>query len=299
MAIPLAIIRGGLPRAALAGLVAVTALTLALTLSRGGYVGLTAGLVVAAAVLLRGASARVLRRLVSRAAAGILVGLLALAAIGAAWQPARMLVARVAERAATIVDPAESSNQIRLDLWSVALQMTADHPLLGSGPDSYVLVFPQYRDAVIPPARAENLARFRVESPHNVYLAVAAGVGVPGLVAFMTLVGSSLWIGARAAWGRLEREARIVLAGLMGGATVVLVTNLFMTGEPATTAIWFILLGALAGVGAGLRPAISDTPVENSGIELGGGEELGPGLIRGPADVRSSRARGRSRRSSH
>lgn len=244
----------------LAASVAPVSLALVLTFGRGGYVGLVAGLAVAGAVLLRGLDAAVVRRFAPRVAAGLVAALIIVTTLALAWQPAADLVSRVSERVAVVADPSESSNRIRLDLWSVALDITADHPLLGTGPDSYVLEFPGYRDDVLPPDRAANLARFRVESPHNVYLAVASGSGIPALLALLVLVVSCFWLGARAAWGELTATRRFVLAGLLGGATVILLTNGFMTGEPATSAIWFVILGAMAGVAEPLahRPTLPE-----------------------------------------
>jgi putative inorganic carbon (HCO3(-)) transporter len=247
MALPLAEATGR-RRLVLAALVGFIGLALVLTFGRGGYLGLLAGLAVAGAVLLRGLDFAAVRRSARRGAAGIAAALLVVTTLAVMWQPAGALVARVSERITAVADPSESSNRIRLDLWTVALRITADHPLLGTGPDSYVLEFPEYRDDVLPPDRAANLARFRVESPHNVYLAVASGAGIPALLALLVLVASCYLLGARAAWGDTSRTSRFALSGLLGGATVILLTNGFMTGEPATSAIWFVILGALAGV---------------------------------------------------
>jgi putative inorganic carbon (HCO3(-)) transporter len=247
MAVPLAAATGR-RLLVLAASLAFIGLALVLTFGRGGYLGLVAGLAVAGAVVLRGVDTAVVRRSAQRGAAGFAAALIIVATLAVVWQPAGDIVARVSERIAAVADPSESSNRIRLDLWTVALNITADHPLLGTGPDSYVLEFPDHRDDVLPPDRAANLARFRVESPHNVYLAVASGAGIPALVALLVLVASCFWLGTRAAWGEVASTSRFALGGLLGGATVILLTNGFMTGEPATSAVWFVLLGALAGV---------------------------------------------------
>jgi len=107
---------------------------------------------------------------------------------------------------------------------------------------------------------AKKLARFRAESPHNVYLAIASGAGFPALAAFVVLIGSCLALGVRAVRGSTA-AVRVALAGLFGALTVHLVTIFFMTAEPATFALFWILLGAMAGLGRGLLVAspIRDT----------------------------------------
>ena len=67
------------------------------------------------------------------------------------------------------------------------MRIAIEHPLLGTGPDSYVLVFPKYRDRVLPGDRAAVLP-VPPESPHNVYIAIASGMGIPALAAFIVAV---------------------------------------------------------------------------------------------------------------
>jgi O-antigen ligase len=175
-----------------------------------------------------------------------------LLALSLTWQPAREVLTRTAARVASTVDPAESSNRIRLDLWRVGLTIATEHPVLGTGPDSYVIVFPRYRDQVLSPDRAAHMAQFRPESPHNVYIAVAAGQGIPALVAYLIIIGSSLVLGVRAARSKIPMPTRLALAALVGAVVVNLVTESFMTAEPASTAIFWVVLGSLAGLASGI-----------------------------------------------
>ena len=257
LSLALTVVHGRAARLATACCVALCLAALVVTFSRGGYVALVVGLAVALTVLIPGIHRSVNRtwatRLVGAAAAGVLVvGLVAMT-----WRPAGEIVERVAARTASIADANEGSNRAHLDLWTVGLAIANDHPVLGTGPDSYVLVFPRYRDAVLSKESAEKLARFRPESPHNVYLAIASGAGFPALAAFVVLVGSCFLLGVRAVRQSTMAE-RLALAGLLGALTVHLVTIVFMTAEPATFALFWIMLGALAGLGRGLRAATPD-----------------------------------------
>ena len=255
LGLALAVVRGRAARLAIAGCIALCLAALVVTFSRGGYVALVVGLAVALTLLIPGMQRSVnrtwARRLLGSAAAGVLV----VGLVAAAWRPAGEIVERVAARTASIADANEGSNRTHLDLWTVGLRIAIDHPLLGTGPDSYALLFPRYRDTVLSVESADKLARFRPESPHNVYLAIASGAGLPALAAFVVLVGSCCVLAVRPL-RHSTMAARLALAGLLGALTVHLVTVVFMTAEPATFALFWILLGALAGLGRGLFSCI-------------------------------------------
>jgi O-antigen ligase len=130
----------------------------------------------------------------------------------------------------------------------VGVRIVVDHPTLGTGPDTYVLVFPKYRDRVLPPQRAAVLARSRPESPHNGFIAVATGSGIPALTAYLLLVILGLARAVRAAQGRQPLATRLALAALIGASVAYLVTSSFMTAEPATTALFWVILGSAIGL---------------------------------------------------
>jgi putative inorganic carbon (hco3(-)) transporter len=239
--------RGAVAAVLLAALLNASALVL--TLTRGAYVGLVAGGIVAGLVLGARRTRKTAPIRLPRAAIAVVGGIALIVAVVIVWQPASALADDVAERALSIPAVTESSNRSKLDMWEVGLRIAAENPLIGIGPDSYVLLFGAYRDRVLTPDRAAVMARFRPESPHNVYIANAANTGVPALVAYVALVVLTLAVGLRAARQDIPRAARLALAGLIGAIAVHLVTDAFMTAEPAGSAIFWILLGAVAGVG--------------------------------------------------
>jgi O-antigen ligase len=197
-----------------------------------------------------------LRNLVPRMAPAVAAAVLTLGILVLAWQPVGDLAGRVASRTASILNASESSNRAHLDLWAVGVRIAVDHPIFGTGPDTYPVVFPRYRDEVLPPERAAVLAQFRPESPHNVYVAIASGSGLPTLVAYVVLVGSCLALGARAARSALPVPSRLAVAALMGAVAVHLVANMFVTAEPATFSVFWIILGTLAGTGKRLNSPV-------------------------------------------
>ena len=81
----------------------------------------------------------------------------------------------------------------RLALWAAALAMFRDAPLLGHGPNSYVLHYRAYLDALQLPAWIHIDPRVTPWA-HNLYLELLAEQGVVGLTAFLAMgaVGLSM-----------------------------------------------------------------------------------------------------------
>ncbi len=183
--------------AALAGGDALMALTLLRTDSRGGWLGLLAGLVVFFA--LAG------RRQV-RVAAVVLALLLVAAALGTGpgGRP-------LAQRVESVLDPALNENRIVLARAAVAI--FRDHPLVGTGLNTFSLVHPSYTAASRPRMRPHSAA-------HNIFLNMAAEGGLLGLASFLAVVGALGAAGWR--WWRRARSpgeaatAAAVLAAYVG-----------------------------------------------------------------------------------
>jgi O-antigen ligase len=242
LAVPLVVALAGPRRStqfAAAAAVALMLAAVALTLSRGGYLGAATTAVVMAGAFLLWRRGLATRRRVSIVA---LVGIGALVAVMAV-PDARAVAQRVAARALLTADLSESSTQIKLDLWTVGVAISADHPLVGVGQDGYVLVFDEYRDQVLSPERAAHMALFRPESPHNVYLALADGAGLPALVAYLTIVVA---VGGRLIQGlRTFQEPRtwLIAVALLAAICGHFVTDLFMTAETTGSVLFWTVLG--------------------------------------------------------
>jgi O-antigen ligase len=224
---------------------AVTAMVaaLAFTSSRGGLLGLLAAVAVLAVGWRRrlGLSAR-------RVASGLAAVLAAAAATLALADGAREAAADSWRRAVSSAD--DESVRFHLDAWTVAVRIAADHPVLGAGQETFPNLFPRYSHELLPAERAAALDAFRVESPHDVYLAVATGAGFPALVAYLGIIagfGFAVLRAARAAAG----ELRLVLVALLAAAAGHLVTDAFMTAEITGTWLFWVLMGAGVAVSAG------------------------------------------------
>jgi O-antigen ligase len=234
----------------LTGLVVLEIASLAFTLSRGGFLGAGAATIVLAVVLV----AR--RRLVFSwpgaamgiLAAGILVG------SAMAIPQTRRAAGDVVERVTMIDDVQEASASAHLDQWAVGIAIVSDHVLIGAGQDSYVLLFGDYRDQVLPADRARVWEKYRPESPHNHYLAIAGGAGVPALLAYIGVIGIAVARGVRGV--RRSRDARTIVVGAAFLAAIAghLVTDFFMTAEVTGSVLFWVVLGATAALGSSTGP---------------------------------------------
>jgi len=126
---------------------------------------------------------------------------------------------------------AEGAGNEREDIWTVAWQIFLDHPVLGSGLQSFQTVSPRY---VLDSGPLANV-RLIAESPHlvhNIYLELLAETGIVGLALFVFVVVACLrasWLAARRfdAVGRSDcaNLARAVMVATVG----ILVAGFFLS----------------------------------------------------------------------
>ena len=128
---------------------------LVLSYSRNAWVGLAAGLVLAAAVW--------------KPRAILLYPVIALAVLAVAPRP-------VVERAVSIVDLRQPANYDRLCMVNSALEMIQDHPVFGVGLGMVERRYPLYR--------RDDAPRWHVPHLHNNVLQIAAERGLLGLAAY-------------------------------------------------------------------------------------------------------------------
>jgi O-antigen ligase len=211
---------------------------LVLSLSRGAMLALVAGGAVVLPEVVR-AESLTWKRLVGAAAAMLGILLLGVAAFG----PVRDVAERVVKRTVASVDVGvPGSVRMHLDMWRIGREITFDNPLLGTGPDTFALEFPAYRDEVLPPAQARAFAGLRVESPHNVYLAISSGLGLPALAVYLGVVAGVI----RAFRPRpdMAPDNRVLTVGVVAAMVAHLVGDFFITAEVTGTWLFWLLLGS-------------------------------------------------------
>ena len=169
---------------------AVFAAATAITFSRGAWLALGAGLIVAAALAVRVRATRPLPRGAWIAAGLIFVAVAGVAMIGG-WGDA--FVSRLHE----LVSPASGSSRSRLEIWRAALSAWRARPLLGWGPDTFGLVSQQFQT---PGYWLSAWGEVAVHA-HSILLQTLATRGALGLLAGLAIAGT-LAIALRDSWRR-------------------------------------------------------------------------------------------------
>ncbi len=173
-----------------AALAAVALVALAATFTRSAWIGLGVALVVILGVL--------------RPRALIGLGVAALVAYGfapGAWR----------DRIHSIFDLHHPSNRERLYMWDAGLRMFRDHPLTGVGLQDLHPIYDRYRS----PAATEPAGHL-----HDVWIQIAATMGVAGLAAFAWLYGALVRAATRGLRPQLKRRG--VAAGVRLGVAAAL-----------------------------------------------------------------------------
>lgn len=109
---------------------------------------------------------------------------------------------------------AEANVTSRFTSWTLAAEMTADHPLLGTGPGGFRTSFAAY-DA----GRSDDPTHLDVA--HQMLLEVSSELGLAGLATFVAMIGAGLrgaWRARHAAQPLLARAVCASFAGTLAAA---------------------------------------------------------------------------------
>lgn len=148
----------------------------------------------------------------------------------------------LAERLLSAFTAADTSAEMRLALWESTLDMIFDHPVMGIGWGAYWMVYPQY-DFYI------NDLTVKIVHAHNMYLHVAAEIGIFGAAAyFWTFFGT---MGA----ALLKRVGTAFLQTFQTGAALALLsvalgglTDDVAFNTPTSILLWMLLALTSASV---------------------------------------------------
>jgi O-antigen ligase len=272
MTAALALTSARTPRlAALAALGAMLG-ALVVTSSRGGILGLA----LAAGVMAYGVRDRIGRAW--GATWAYLAAAIVAAAVLIAVAPVRSAITGLWSGAPRVSalrhDPSVDDH---LDLWRVAIEIVERHPFVGTGPETFPDQFPSHSRAVLSRADVRHFEQFRIESPHNQLLTLAAGAGIPAAVAYVAvLVGLARTLWRRAGRSHDDAERVVIVAVVAAGAGHV-ATGSLMTAEVTGSWLFWVLMGggvALAAMGSASRDAIP-TPATHGDADGTGARDGG------------------------
>ncbi|MFC2023157.1 O-antigen ligase family protein [Chloroflexota bacterium] len=188
------------------------------------------------------------------------------------WRPARWAVLAAAlvlvygllsfgpQEALASLFPATASEPIgtlastvtfegRLELWNRALYAIQDFAFTGCGLGTFRKVVHQLYPMFLWSPDAD------IAHAHNIFLQVALDLGVPGLVAYLALAGTSLWIGLRLAHSPRDSDGyegspyRWLALGVLGSLVAFHVyglTDAVALGAKPGVAYWMLLALAAA-----------------------------------------------------
>jgi O-antigen ligase len=128
--------------------------------------------------------------------------------------------------------------EVRFIYWNTALKGFHDHPVLGSGPETYAYTYQKYFDPVV--MLPGHSGEVWSDKPHNAYLQVLSETGVVGAIGYIALfAGFILSFMALYKNGR-DRKLLAVMSGLL--AAYLLNNVIFF--DTVTSYFLFFMIGA-------------------------------------------------------
>jgi O-antigen ligase/Flp pilus assembly protein TadD len=141
----------------------------------------------------------------------------------------------------------------RLVTWRETLGLIGQRPLLGYGADALGLVFHR----VYPPELVYYQGReFFVDRAHNLFLDWAVLAGIPGLLAYLLLLGLGLFVIGQALGRPHPPQKRVLLIAVLAAVLGNVANNLVsFEVTPTATATWLLMGLGIALVGPPATPA--------------------------------------------
>lgn len=173
-------------------------------------------------------------------AIGLLAALILLTPVGS--RLAATLDAGVAEDASPTPGGLEASAAGRLTLYGIGFDMLRERPILGWGPDNFVVGVPRFRPELAPEQIRQSLAT----SGHSWVVQVASTSGIGGLLSFFAILVTAAAVVLRSRYDPLAFVGAALVAAFLG-------TGLTSVNEVSTDWLLWTGLGTIAGVTAATR----------------------------------------------
>lgn len=131
-------------------------------------------------------------------------------------------------------DLGSATADIRKTVWLGAIKVFQDHPILGTGPETFAYSYYWHQP------QSHNLLSewdFLYNKAHNEYLNFLATSGIVGLLAYLTLMGVSL----KLFWKSRQKKLNLLVWALGAGYLTILITNFFGFSVVATNLLFFLM----------------------------------------------------------
>lgn len=129
----------------------------------------------------------------------------------------------------------EGSAGIRLHIWKDTLKIIKEYPIFGVGLDGLGNVYLKYRSMGV--FRIEGDAK--ADSSHNEFLDIAVTRGIFGLIIYLWLIGSFIYLCIRE---KTKRQEIFMLFGIACGLVSYFIQTLFSFGTtPVFSTLWLVM----------------------------------------------------------
>lgn len=160
------------------------------------------------------------------------------AVFGTPWTPsissllAKKGVVQETKNTTSLETGGTESGEIRKIVWKGAIQIWKDHPVFGTGPETFALSYFKYKP------KEHNLTSewdFVYNKAHNEYLNYLANTGTVGFLSYLVLIIASLYLMLPR-----KKEDNYLKTALASGYVGFLITNFFGFSVVATNLLMFL-----------------------------------------------------------
>ncbi len=134
----------------------------------------------------------------------------------------------------------------RLETWKSAFAVMAERPVLGLGPEVIKMMFPQYETSQF---RFKEGFHVKQDRCHNEILDTAITKGMLSLFIYAWFLGGVFYAGLKKLGQR--DETSLLVGACLAAILSYIVQNQFSFGVVAIGSLFWVLLGAVAGVSSG------------------------------------------------
>lgn len=152
----------------------------------------------------------------------------------------------LASRLTSIIDTSiGTGGGNRLEMWKHTLPLIIDYPLLGTGPDTFKVIFTKYK----PSHWTISYKNPQLDKPHNELFQLGATIGVFGAIAFVWIILLGLWKGIQSL-ASIDERSKPLLIGLIAGVLSYFINLQFVFSHLSVSPLLWLFLGLTIAITA-------------------------------------------------
>lgn len=129
-------------------------------------------------------------------------------------------------------------------IWDYTIPIIKQHPLFGTGPDTFAIYFPNDQYLNLYQADFNNTTTEIITKPHNLYLQIASQTGIPSLIAFLVFYVvyfiNSIQIYWKCSFNDYEVQIGV---GILVGSFAYMISGLVNDSTITVSPIYWTLIG--------------------------------------------------------